>query len=81
MSDFDTVLAALFADARARYLALSPDERAHHDHAQRIDFAAGNVALSWPEPQPGDEDNLDKARRLVSERVGPCPCSRCKETR
>lgn len=70
-------LSSLLAAARARYLALSPDERAHHDHAQRIDFAAGNVALSWRESR-GVQMDLDKARRLASECVGPCPCVACR---
>lgn len=67
----------LFVRARVVFEALSPDQQAHQRHEQRINFAAGNVALSWPDPRPGEEDNLDKARRLVRDAVGLCPCGAC----
>lgn len=72
-----TDLEDLMQRARAAFEALTPDQQEHHRHEQRIDFAAGNVALSWPEPAPGEESNIDKARRLVSETAGPCPCGDC----
>lgn len=71
----------LMQRASAAFEALTPDQQAHHRHEQRIDFAAGNVALSWPEPDEGEEPNIDKARRIVSKDAGPCPCGDCNASR
>lgn len=70
----------LFARVRRKIDAMTPDQRAHMDHASRISWAAGNVALSWPEVVDG-ERAIELATRLVCAKAGPCPCSSCKVTR
>lgn len=73
-------LADLLARAKAAFDALTPDEQAHHRHEQRINFAAGNVALSWKEPPEGSlagETLFQTAERLARLAAGPCPCARC----
>lgn len=70
-------LLAKASDALAR---MTPDQRAHHRHEQRVSFAAGNVAMSWPETING-EPAIDVARRLVLEKAGPCPCGDCLHLR
>lgn len=66
----------LLAKAKERLDAMTPDQRAHHRHEQRISFAAGNIALSWPDTING-EPALEVATRLVREKAGPCPCADC----
>lgn len=70
-------LLAKASDALAR---MTPDQRAHHRHEQRVSFAAGNVAMSWPDTING-EPAIDVARRLVLQKAGPCPCGDCAHVR
>ena len=78
--------------ARAAVHAMSPDEQVHMRHLQRISFAAGNVALSWPDRTPEEEaaaqaggvENwtaLQIALELVRKQAGDCPCAKCKAER
>lgn len=41
-------LAALLAAAKARYAALTPEQKAAHDEAQRQSWARANVATGDP---------------------------------
>lgn len=81
-------LHVILEKARAAVAAMSPDERTHMQHAQRISFAAGNVALSWPERTPEQEaaaqaagseprTALQIALELVGKAIGDCPCAKC----
>lgn len=70
----------LLEKAIAKLEAMTPDERAHHRHEQRISFAAGNVAMDWSalvvfngEPRPA----LEVAHELARRAAGPCPCGDC----
>lgn len=75
-------LAALIVQAKHVFDSMTPDQQAHHRHEQRIDFAAGNVALSWHEPPIGTlpgETLLDTATRFVRDSAGPCPCAKCAQ--
>lgn len=64
-------LATLFAQAKAAFDALTPDEQIHHRHEQRISFVVGNVGLSRPDMSRAD---LEAGARRAA---GPCPCARC----
>lgn len=64
-------IATLFAQAKAAFDALTPDEQIHHRHEQRISFVVGNVGLSRPDMSRAD---LEAGARRAA---GPCPCARC----
>lgn len=55
--------------------AMSQDQRIHMRHAQRINFAAANVALDRPEVL------IENWIRLVAKSAGPCPCGECAAER
>jgi hypothetical protein len=61
----------LAASAMAAEQAMSQDQRIHMRHAQRINFAAANVALDRPEIP------IENWTRLVTMSAGPCPCGEC----
>lgn len=67
-----TDLAALFAQARAAFDALTPDEQMHHRREQRISFVTGNVGLSQPHLPRAEVD------AAVRRAAGPCPCAACR---
>lgn len=75
-------LAALIVQAKTAFDSMTPDQQTHSRHEQRINCAAGNVALSWRDPLIGTlpgETLLDTATRLVRDAAGPCPCAKCLE--
>lgn len=61
----------LLKAACALFESLTPDEQAHHRHAQRISFATGNVALGHPTEM---RSSIEAAARRAA---GPCPCMKC----
>lgn len=71
----------MLAKAKERLEAMTPDQRTHHRHEQRISFAAGNVAMSWPVDTINGEPALEVTTRLVRQQAGSCPCGDCTHVR
>lgn len=54
------------------YASTTEAQRTHHFHQQKIDFAAGNLAID------DTELTLEQWKQLTRRVAGPCPCGECK---
>lgn len=71
-----TLTRELIEEALAAFERLTPEQKAHHRHAQRISFAYGNLALS-SNYRDADSERLYLLRKEVEAAAGPCPCGAC----
>lgn len=54
---------------------LTRDEELHMQHAQRISFASGNVALTYDD---ATDAQLTEIHAAAKRAAGRCPCSPCR---